>query len=172
VSPDQLRFSIQSSAPVAQPAERAADLAQAIYEIYPMDTEDAILNWNLVAVRVGYRYDVSVMIDDALPLLTAIAGSDIGERSVTWGSDTFNATWDVTWVDDALRATGEWRSISGDYEHLLNDRPTVSIKRAAFLAEWSGLLETVLRGVEASGVSLERPEQLTQLRDLVSRTRS
>lgn len=168
MSPSQFHFSIQPCAPEVHATEGAADLAAAVGAIYPMDTEDAILNWNRVAVRVGYRYDVSVLIDDLLPLLTAVAGTPTGEQRVEWGSDTFMARWDVAWNGDDLRVTAQWSSISGDYHELLNERPTVSLHRAGFLAEWSGLLATVLNGIERSGVRLERADQLDHLRRLLA----
>jgi hypothetical protein len=170
MSPGQLLFSIQPSAPIVQPAHDAADLAAAIAAIYPMDTEDAILNWNRVPVRIGYRYDLSVLIDDLLPLLAAVSEQPAGEYRVEWGSDTFAARWDLGWSGDELGITSEWHSISGDYQELLNDRRTVALRRAEFLGEWCGLLAKVLSAVERSGVLLERTSQLEQLRKLVSPT--
>lgn len=169
MSPSQYLFSIQPGAPAVHAASREVDLAAAIQAIYPSDTDDAILNWNRVAVRVGYRYDVSVLVDDLLPLIAAIGAAPSGTRCVTWGSDTFNARWDVHWTGDELSVDAEWHSISGDYEDILNARPRVQLRRQVFLAEWSRLLAVVLAGVESSGVVLERPGELRELRRLTAR---
>jgi hypothetical protein len=171
MSPSQLVFSIQPGDPLVEPAERAADLAAAIQTVFPMDTDDAILNWNRIAVRLGYRYDVSVMIDDLLPLLAEVTDEPSGRRRVVWASDTFHADWDVHWLgDELLSVDAEWHSISGDYAGLLNERPTVTLPRTAFVAEWRRLLAAVLRGIDASGVKLERGDEAAHLRRLVTRT--
>jgi len=79
-----MEFSIQVGNPtiLAAQSKELEDLSEAWLQLFPMDTENAILYWNWIPVRIGYRYDFSYLIDKLLPLLSALLENDQGEYQV------------------------------------------------------------------------------------------
>ena len=70
-------FCIQVSNPNFLPsAEEVEYLYQAINTIFPERTETAYLLWNSIPVRIDYKYDLYVLIDDIPPLLDALLSFD------------------------------------------------------------------------------------------------
>src|SRR5437016_710667 len=115
-----MNFEIQACNPkTRKPTEiRVEDLAAAIQAVFRLDSEDAILFWNWVPVRISYKYDLSVMIDDLLTLLNDLLSVPGGRRSVYWGSNTFQAEWHLVWADGRVAITAQWESVAGNYEEL------------------------------------------------------
>jgi hypothetical protein len=132
----------------------AADVADALQRIFPMDTEAAILIWNRVPVRLSYKYDVSVIIDDVLPMIDAVLSSPSGAYQAGWGSNSFNGRWTLHWGAGSIALYATWLSVTGDYEDLLTSRSSLTIARNAFLREWQSLLSTVARALERSGIQI------------------
>src|SRR5262245_47085586 len=83
-------FAIQASGPlvVPRPGHRVATLAEAIDAIFPAATEDAYMLWNWIPIRVSYKYDLYVMIDDIAELLGRLLSIAAGDHRVFWGSNT------------------------------------------------------------------------------------
>ena len=163
-------FAIQVSHPATQPPDppEAEDLAQAIQAIYPMDTEDLILVWNHVPIRLSYKYDVSILIDDLLSLLTAVLGATDGEYTVHWGSDTFNAVWKLRWGNGKMHIESNWQSALGNYEGLLNSHPTLDVGYEDFIAEWKMLLEQLQADVASAQVEITDSTSLNKLQAIDS----
>ncbi|BAY41833.1 hypothetical protein NIES2111_62290 (plasmid) [Nostoc sp. NIES-2111] len=67
-----MSFYIQVSNPIFlySPSEIVSDLAEAIQVIYPMETEKAFIIWNHTYIPLSYKYNLSVIIDDILPMLS------------------------------------------------------------------------------------------------------
>jgi hypothetical protein len=169
-----VNFAIQSCLPVPRTPQtaRLPDLAAAIQEIFPMDTEDAILLWNRVPVRMGYKYDLSVMIDDLLPLLRNLTSQEVGSDEVHWASDTFRANWALQWNSDSLRIESTWYSVLGDYEELLNRRGHLEISLRLFVSEWKRFLRKVrdcLDQAQVTFVDATAWQTLCELTDQESR---
>jgi len=122
-----MQFAIQVGNPtILQPETNPSpDLAYTIEEFFPIHTEDLILYWNWIPVRIGYKYDLSVLIDELLPLLSAILQSDQGEYQVSWDSTSFLGYWYLTWDERLMTIEAEWLRVVGKYEGLLNNHDTV-----------------------------------------------
>jgi hypothetical protein len=160
-----MKFAIQVCNPtITYPHNRmVSDLAEAIETIFPMNTEDAFLLWNLVPIRLNYKYDVSVLIDDILPLLQTMLSQAEGNYQVSWGSDTFQADWSLNWSQDQLTIQTVWHQVTGHYEDLLNSRPELVIEYDKFLHEWDGLLRKVSESLYRVGIKVEDQDQLSLL---------
>ncbi len=154
-----MSFFIQASNPIVGSDLKATedDLREAIEDIFVMDTEDAILNWNGVPIALSYKYDISVIVDDLIEMLSVITSSSVGEHSVSWPSNTFRASWRLTWGEGLLTCAATWHSVSGGVEELLAQTGSISMPTADFLAEWRAPLERVIGGLRKAGY---RPEFL------------
>ncbi|MEU4212220.1 hypothetical protein AB0F13_19830 [Streptomyces sp. NPDC026206] len=82
-------FEIRAGHPAAGRCSAAvvADLADAVGELYSSEAEDAVLVWNRVPVRLTYRYDLAVMLDDLVPLLEEVLRPEFSGTEVFWGSE-------------------------------------------------------------------------------------
>jgi hypothetical protein len=140
----------------------------AIQQVFPMNTEDAVMSWNRILIKISYKYDLSQVIYDVLDLLEwVIAGHD-GRRLVQWGSSTFFGVWNLSRRGDELEITAEWQVVVGDLEKELNARPTVVMSASAFLREWKRPLEIVMSALVGAGYT-EKLGGFGRLRDLVAR---
>lgn len=161
-------FFIQASNPnvVSNVEATETDLREAIEDIFELETEDAILNWNGVSIALSYKYDFSVIIDDLVEMLETIQSSSNGNHMVSWSSNTFLATWNLTWDKHLITCTATWNSISGNIEDVLTKTGNISLPVEEFLAEWKKPLERVIAGLKQAGykpkslVHLEKMEQL------------
>src|SRR5258705_95085 len=99
-----MRFWIQAGNPRHFPilGKDVSDLSEAIEEIFPMETEDAIIVWNQSLIPISYKYDLSVMIDDVLPMLARLLDRTSGSDQVNFGSDTFQTDWSLNWTEGDL----------------------------------------------------------------------
>ena len=160
-----MQFAIQVGNPtiLAAQAKELEDLSEAIEELFPMDTENVILYWNWIPVRIGYRYDFSYLIDKLLPLLSAILQSDQGQYQVSWTSTTFYAHWYLTWDEHQMTIEAEWLRVVGKYESFLNNHDTVRTSKDAFLREWKGLLSKLIEAINLTAIQIEAEEELQTL---------
>ncbi|KYG03844.1 hypothetical protein BE21_49815 [Sorangium cellulosum] len=133
-----------------------------------METEDAVLSWNHVPILLNYKYDMSTLIDDLVPLLKSLLSADEGHTLVKWGSDTFLAHWDVRWSKGVVSIDARWSEVSGGYKELLNERGKVELPLASFVAEWRGVLAVIADAIERSGVELDDDSTLRDLRSVVA----
>ncbi|GGU52894.1 hypothetical protein [Streptomyces violascens] len=150
-----MSFSIQAGCPTVRECESAADMADAVGEIYSSEAEDAILVWNLVPVRLPYGYDLAALIDDLVPLLEEIQRPEFSETEVFWGSDTFSAEWRMIREGDSLRIQARWHSTLGNYESLLAERGDSVVPTHVFVSEWAKVLQRIVTDIESASVELE-----------------
>jgi hypothetical protein len=143
-------FAIQVSNPaiLSVKKKRQEDLAEALNAIFPDKTEEAYILWNWVPVRVSYKYDLSVMIEDILNMLIFLTASESGSYRVSFGSSTLNAEWQLNWNDNQLTIFSNWHSPADFYTDLLNSRNKLEINRDAFLWEWKAVLRKVIWAIE------------------------
>lgn len=158
-------FAIQVSNPVVlTPVKGQVEyLYQAIQEIFPDTTEEAYLLWNWIPVRIDYKYDLYMLIDDIPPLLDALLNSDKGSQRVCWGSNSFRAEWKLEWASNRLIIASQWDSIAGNYEDLLNSRSQLEIEQDMFLWEWKALLRKVIEAIDFTGIKIANQEELNSL---------
>ncbi|MGW3562349.1 hypothetical protein ACWDSL_00320 [Streptomyces sp. NPDC000941] len=138
-----MSFYIQSGCPEVLKVETADDMADAVGQLYPLETEHAVLVWNWIPVLLEYRYDIPVLLDDLVPLLEEIQRAEFSETRVYWGSDTFSTEWQIRREGELLRIDSRWMAVSGSYESLLNDRSQLTVEIRSFVAEWLKVLRRI-----------------------------
>ncbi|GAA4325937.1 hypothetical protein BJY14_006153 [Actinomadura luteofluorescens] len=163
-------FWLQTANPETLEVASAADMAHATAQMYPMDTEAAILFWNRVPVRLEYRYDIPVLLDDLVPLLEEVQDPEVPQTEVYWASDTFSAEWNVARDGDSLRIVSRWESVHGSYESLLNDRSQLTVRIDSFVAEWLKVLRRITSDLAARHVRLEDDDIATRAQMLLSKS--
>ncbi|MFI6944729.1 hypothetical protein [Streptomyces sp. NPDC050422] len=150
-----MSFSIQAGRPAVRACESAADMADAVGELYSSAAEDAVLIWNLVPVRLSFGDDLATLLDDLVPLLENVQREDFSGTDVFWGSDTFSAEWVISREGDWLRLRARWHSTLGNYESLLTERGDSVVRTPAFVSEWAKVLRRMVTDIEAGPVELE-----------------
>ncbi|KAK1182290.1 hypothetical protein B7755_031675 [Streptomyces sp. NBS 14/10] len=150
-----VRFYIQSGCPEVLKVETADDMADAVGQLYPLETEHAVLVWNRIPVLLEYRYDIPVLLDDLVPLLEEIQRAEFSETRVYWGSDTFSTEWQIRRDGELLRIDSRWMAVSGSYESLLNGRSQLTVEIRSFVAEWLKVLRRIAYDLGAQSVRLE-----------------
>ncbi|MEU3316581.1 hypothetical protein ABZ743_28390 [Streptomyces sp. NPDC006662] len=163
-----MSFSIQAGCPTVRTCKSAADMADAVGEMYPSEAEDAIIVWNLVPVRLPYGYDLAALLDDLVPLLEEIRRPEFTETEVFWGSDTFSAEWKMTREGDSLRIQARWHSTLGNYESLLTERGDAVVATHDFVGEWKKVLQRIVTDIEAESVELEDDDIFLRAKSLLA----
>lgn len=163
-----MSFSIQTGCPAVRKCESAADMADAVGEIYSSEAEDAILIWNLVPVRLPYAYGLAALIDDLVPLLEEIQRPEFSETEVFWGSDTFSAEWGMVRDGDSLRIQARWHSTLGNYESLLSERGDSVVRTQVFVCEWVKVLQRIVTDIEAESVELDDDDIFLRAKSLLA----
>jgi hypothetical protein len=163
-----MSFSIQAGCPAVRRCESAADMADAVGEMYSSEAEDAILVWNLVPVRLPYGYDLAALVDDLVPLLEEIQRPEFSETEVFWGSDTFSAEWGMAREGDSLRIQARWHSTLGNYESLLAERGDAVVRTQVFVSEWAKILQRIVTDIEAESVELDDDDIFVRAKALLA----
>lgn len=141
-------------------------VADALQTVFPLQAEDALLNWNGIFVPLSYKYDVSLMIEDAVALVREVLHHSSGQMTVHWPSNTFAATWRVSWTREVVKIDADWMQVVGGTEALLRAKPAVAVAKADFVAEWKKLFETTIVALDRSGYSVTTLRGLDLLRDV------
>ncbi len=165
-----MNFRLQAGNPEALKVGPADDMADAAGQMYPMETEDAILFWNRVPVRLEYRYDVPVLLDDLIPLLEEVQNPAFSQTQVHWGSDAFSTEWNIVRDGDSLRIDSHWDSIHGSYEFLLNDRSQLTVGIDSFVSEWLKVLRRITSDLVICHVQLDDDDIAVRAKTLLSQS--
>ncbi len=160
-------FAIQAGRPALRECRRAADMRDAVGEMYALGVEDAILVWNRVPVRLSYGYDVAILLDDLVPLLEEVRRPEFSDAEVFWGSDTFSAEWKIVREDDLLRIRARWHSVLGNYESLLTERGDAVVHTEVFVSEWSKVLRRIVTDIDAEFVDLNDDDIFLRVKSLI-----
>ncbi|MFE9636058.1 hypothetical protein [Streptomyces sp. NPDC006463] len=153
-----------------RPVAEAADLADAVGEMYSSESEDAVLVWNRVPIRLTYRYDIAVLLDDLVPLLEEVRRPGFSGAEVFWGSDTFSAEWKLTPEGGDLRIRARWHSTLGNHESSLTERGDVTVGAMEFVSEWCKILRRIVTDAEAGSVELADDDLLVRAKTLLGTT--
>jgi hypothetical protein len=161
-------FIIQSSNPRANSSHDPDDasLSDAIKTVFPMDTERMLMVWNGIYVPLGYKYDVSLMVDDILDLCCDMCAAAEGHRRICWPSSSFAAVWDVKWSFGVATIEAQWHRVVGGTESMLAARPCISIPHKEFLAEWKRPLKLVDDALRGAGYTQKQIPRLSVLDDI------
>ena len=152
-----MSFLIQVSNPIVLnvPGEVVDDLSEAIQSIFPMETERAFIIWNYTCIPLSYRYDISIMIDDIIPMCSMLINQVTGSYKVNFGSNTFNTSWSLSWSENELSILASWNNVTGNLDELvLSTCRRLETKVDSFLSEWKELLSRIAMSVKSSGIQM------------------
>ncbi len=145
--------------------EDMLSLSEYIESIFSMYAEDAIMRWNGICVPIGYKYDLSYMIDDILIILDDLFSKSYGKRMVAWLPDTFRSNWNIFWNKEDVAVDASWWTVVGNegVEIKLNQNRRVLMGRKQFVAEWQKLLAVVVSIIKDDGSCKVKREELDRL---------
>ncbi|MGV7222636.1 MAG: hypothetical protein ACQ9MH_14050 [Nitrospinales bacterium] len=145
----------------------APRLVDAIELAFPMDTDDAVLYWNGIPVPINYKYDLSVIWDDVLDILSHFLED---KKIKTWfASNTLTTQWTVDTQNEIVKIHANWRTIVGKNKSQLTQSPDIEVPKSHFLKQWSGLLETAIAGVSRTTLIIEDPQQQNEAESLIQK---
>lgn len=129
-------------------------LSEAIYTIFPLETEDAILSWGEASIPLSYRYDISTIIDDVIQMVFTLQNNSDGQWFVDWPSNTFATNWALEWSGDNLRIMAAWRK-EFQAENYLKEHSVLNLKKRLFLGEWKKIIDVLLENLKNCGYTGE-----------------
>lgn len=145
----------------------ADDLSEAIELLFPMDTDDAVMEWGHCKIPLSYKYDLSVIIDDLVDLFEQIKKANFAFFSVFFGSDTFNTKWEIEQYDTILKIKAKWHSTAANNESELNKMPQLIVNSNTFLHEWMKIISTIIKALESIDIVLIDNSEVDRLKSLV-----
>lgn len=153
-----LSFYIQASNPKLQcEMEFNNDsLSDAIENIFPLNTENALLVWNYISIPLSYKYDISYMMEDVLDLLFDLQEMQSGKKIIHWLPGTFRCNWTVSWENGQLEIESYWECTVGHLEGLLNEKPVITLSIEEFISEWKEVLHTIIKGLKHCGYNEQK----------------
>lgn len=153
-----MTFWIQVSNPTFLhcPAQVATDVADAIETIFPMKTERGFIVWNHVYIPFSYKYDLSVMIDDILFMIFKLKETNQGSYKFCFGSNTFNAEWDLSWKDTNLYLSSQWNSLGGRIINMASsDCKHLESQIDVFINEYKKLIDFIVYCIQRSAITIK-----------------
>ena len=159
-------FCIQAGSPRRLPiAGPEPNLSDAIESVFPMETEAAFLGWKHVFVPLSYKYDLSLMVDDAVNVIEQMRRADVGRTRIDWPSSNFAARWDLRWSDGMTTIDAEWHRVVGGLERIL--APRIEVSTHDFISEWKMPLNNIIEALLGGAVDLQ-VESFVRLRAVLS----
>lgn len=125
-------------------------LSEAIYTIFPLDTEDAILSWGDEDISLSYRYDISAIIEDIIQMVFTLKNNNEGKWYVDWSSNTFAVNWTLEWRDNSLEIDAIWREEFNATDYL-KSHSTLRLEKEEFLGEWKKITDILLYNIKDCG---------------------
>ena len=165
-------FHIQHSCPrILTPVHNQySELGEAIQSLFPIDTEMAFLFWKGYYIPLSYKYDISICIDNIISCLEKISNVKETKTFLTFGSDTFNAYWEIDFNNDELQITAQWDHIRG-YEKFIDRNSIIKISVINFISEWSGILQTIDKALILNKIILSNEQYLLdRMRKIIAYT--
>ncbi len=140
-------------------------LCEAIETVFPLRTEDALLVWKGAGKRLGYKYDLSVMLIDILNMIEKLNVSNKGKLSIHWPSNTFPEIWDMDWCDNLLRIKTKLNFVNEQEVETRIDQANseITIEKDAFIYEWKYVLMIIINALKSSGYNGENLPEFKRL---------
>ncbi len=161
-----MSFWIQTSNPIFHKSEEGLyqDLSDAIQSLFPTNTEEAIFVWNNVPIRLSYKYDMSIIVTEAVDRVSQILDSSSGQQTITWSSNTFHAEWTLRWKSDELTIQSKWFAVAGRLEDKLNLNSLLRMHLHDFISEWKLPFKMVINALDVSRSRVEASNEIANLR--------
>ena len=126
-------------------------IGDALQDIFPMDTDDCIIEFNLYKIHLQWKYDISIIFDDIIILLDHILSNNYTELIIHWPSDTFRTDWVIKKDNSNIYIHSQWGNIIGGNVKYLNENNKLKVNEVKFLHEWNKILKKVICALNSSG---------------------
>jgi len=128
-------------------------LGEMLQTIFPLHTDEAILEWHGRKTALNYKYDISMMLEDILRLLQELDANPSGKSVVAWVSNSFPYRWEVDWMNGtvSIRSSPLDPSRTG-----LPGIGLISGEIRGFVAEWRPVLNIIRSAAMKAGYDLSR----------------
>ncbi len=149
---NEMIFKIEPNSPqtIYYSGQNIIRLSDAIHSIFPTYSDKkATLHWGEEEILLSYDEDISVMINDVVEMILTLLCKNAGEWSVDFSSYTFAVNWHLTWEDDFLQITAQWRDEFDASDYLKNNN-VIKVKKSSFINEWRKIFEILHTELEAS----------------------
>ena len=159
-------FYIQASCPqrIEIFNETDSNLWDAIESIYPLYCESAFIMWKGIAISLSYKYDISIIMDDILYMLTLLQKEERHSYAVQWPSNTFNHIWELDWKNNELTIHSEWHDLPSSLEEILSENNKIMVDKIQFIREWKKVLSIIKNDLTECGYSSKQIEGLDKLK--------
>ncbi|MDC0710856.1 hypothetical protein POL68_20445 [Stigmatella sp. ncwal1] len=145
-----------------------ATMNEALQTICSLD-DQAFLEWSDLKFRLGYKYDLSIMLDDIVAMVLEVDSSEAGTYELDWPSSGFPYHWTLRWNGNEMEIVARARDEPGAKD--LTGREQIHIDRRGFLQEWQTLLRLILSCLENAGYGCGSLEGDTRLRQAAIQAR-
>ncbi|HZN96441.1 MAG TPA: hypothetical protein VFB61_01765, partial [Gemmatimonadales bacterium] len=131
-------FDLEARSPGCSGSRDESDstLSDAVQTIFSAD-DYAVMAWGAQEFRLGYKYDIGMMIDDIIEMILAIRKGDAGSFEVDWPSSGFPYLWSIKWNAADVEIVARARDEPGAVGRV--GRESVRIDRADFVRAWQTL---------------------------------
>lgn len=160
-------FELRAGTPACLGAHDASDstLSDALQTIFSID-DHATMAWHHLEFRLGYKYDIGMMLDDIITMVLAIRQNDAGLLEVDWPSSGFPYLWSIKWSATDVEIAARARDEPGAKE--LAGCESVRVERSPFVCAWQSILEIVFSCLLSSGYSSQQIAGLERLNAAVT----
>jgi hypothetical protein len=161
-------FDIQISNPHSLGIRNEDDknMDEAIESIFPLHNEYAFIIWNHIFIPLTYKYDVSIMINDIIHLMTTMRVKQAGKEDINWASDTFSSSWAIHFDLDKVRIKATWYDVLGKVTDLLQASNEIEVPRQEFVEKWMDLLLFIKIKLQDAGYTSTNLEDFHDLEEL------
>lgn len=122
--------------------------------IFPRRTENAFVFYNSHPLRLDYKYDLGLMIDEIIQMMQALFEDDFSSYECHFNSDGFMYGFDIINKGPKLEVSIVDRFVIGGGLPY-NMKHTIHISKEQFLAEWTMLIFKLFNCILKSGISIE-----------------
>jgi len=158
-------------------SQQPEDLADCLESVFYWDASDSysadiLMVFNDIAVRLGWKYDVPIIIEELVDdLMTPLLAQPEGTSRVTWPSSSFRGQWDLEWRRGCLAVQADWWDVAcgparEPLEPLLNKNSTLRVDLPSFLTEWRHLLWAMIPVAEQAAPEVKQFAMWSRLRSV------
>ncbi|PHR35250.1 MAG: hypothetical protein COA38_02885 [Fluviicola sp.] len=145
-------------------------------EVFPIifseDDEAAYLFWKQIPIRFHYTYECYANIDALILWFEKMKDHRNGEHKCTLLTDVFIIELSATWDAKNIKIESNWM-VKTNHQKLadaLNEKGPLVATVDRFLGEWKPFLVQLVRGIDASGIAFDDPQEKDKIRRIKALT--
>jgi len=128
-------------------------LVEMVQTVFPLNTDGVMLEWSGARLVLNYKYDISMMIDDVVILITHLDSNQHGEMIINWVSSGFPYRWEVNWVAPRLEIHSSPHDPS---KTTLTGRELICDSIEGFTHKWNPVLNNIISAATLAGYDVSK----------------